>query len=114
MIIKLSPVFSTAAMDVQKEGDVLTINGEPYDFSGLPDGATITAWDAAKIPGEYFRGDVERIGGVLHLTLILPHGPSPSEAVAFPAPLIDPPDGPLDLPRAPDPVIEEEVAHVDA
>ena len=38
----------------------------------------------------------------LGLTLVLPHGPNPSQAVAFPDPIIDPPDGEIQLPRDPE------------
>lgn len=111
MIINLSPVRSDRALTVIKDGDKLRINGELFSFISLPDGATIPA---GEVPCEWISGPVERIDGVLHLTLILPHGPSPSEAVAFPAQLIDPPDGPLDLPFDPEPIIEKEADHVDA
>ncbi|UFX07260.1 hypothetical protein [Sinorhizobium meliloti] len=114
MRINLSPQRRDDAIEVSKAGDILTINGAPFDFSSLPEGATIPAGD---VPCEWLLGPVERIAGKLHLTLILPHGPSPSQTVAFPPPLIDPPDGvialPADLaPSIPDPA-EEEPANVD-
>jgi len=58
-------------------------------------GATIPA---GEVPCKWITGPVERIDGQIHLTLILPHGPNPSMAVAFPAPIIDPPDGDIALP----------------
>ncbi|RVG28066.1 hypothetical protein [Sinorhizobium meliloti] len=114
MIIDLSPQRRDDVLEVTKAGDALTIDGVAFDFSALPDGATIPA---GEVPCEWLVGPVERIAGELHLTLILPHGPNPSQAVAFPAPLIDPPDGvfalPADLaPAIPDPA-EEELADVD-
>lgn len=81
---------------VSKSGDTLTINGIAYDFSVIPDGATLPA---SAVDCEYVTGDVERINGVLHLSLILPHGPNPEQEVAFPAPIINPPDGVLELPQ---------------
>lgn len=113
MRISLSPQRRDDAVTIVKQGDVLTVNDEPFDFSGLPEGATIPA---GEIPCEWIAGPVERVAGELHLTLILPHGPNPSEAVAFPAPIIDPPDGPLALAVDPAPIaveIEEEPANVD-
>ncbi|RVG94830.1 hypothetical protein CN221_14730 [Sinorhizobium meliloti] len=95
MHIRLSPQRRDDALNVAKAGDVLTINGAPFDFSALPDGAVIRA---GEIPCDWIVGPVERVAGELRLTLILPHGPSPSQAVAFPALIIDPPDGPLALP----------------
>ncbi|RVK95630.1 hypothetical protein CN150_14635 [Sinorhizobium meliloti] len=114
MIIDLSPQRRDDVLEVTKAGDALTIDGVAFDFSALPDGATIPA---GEVPCEWLVGPVERIAGELHLTLILPHGPSPSQAVAFPRPLIDPPDGviglPVDLaPSIPD-AAEEEPANVD-
>lgn len=115
MRISFSPQRRDDALSVGKSGDVLTINGEAFDFSGLPDGATILA---GYVPCVWIIGPVERIGGDLRLTLILPHGASPSAAVAFPAPLINPPDGPLAIPFDPPPapmpeVQDEEPANVD-
>lgn len=95
MRISLSPQLRDAELAVSKAGDVLTINGEAFDFSSLADGATIPA---GEVPCEFITGPVERIGGELHLTLILPHGPAPEAWQAFPDPLISPPDGDLDLP----------------
>lgn len=96
MHISFSPQRRDGALAVIKDGDKLRINGELFSFIGLPDGATIPA---GEVPCEWIAGPVERIDGVIHLTLILPHGPSPSQAVAFPADLIDPPDGPLAIPQ---------------
>lgn len=115
MKIILSPQRRDDALDVSKVGDVLTINGAAFDFSALPDGATIPA---GEVPCDWIAGPIERVAGELHLTLILPHGPSPSQAVAFPAPIIDPPDGVILLPADPAPAAEpieteEEPANVD-
>ena len=107
MQITLHPQRRDDALTVAKAGDVLIVNGDAYDFSGLPDGATLPA---GAVPCEWITGPVERIGGQLHLSLILPHGPRPSQAVAYPAPIINPPDGPLSLPVDP----AEEPDHVDA
>lgn len=113
MKISLSPQRRDDALEVVKTGDTLTINGAPFDFSALPDGASIPA---AEIPCDWIAGPVERIAGDLHLTLILPHGPNPSQAVAFPQPIINPPDGVIALPADPAPMpveVEEEPANVD-
>lgn len=115
MKISLSPQRRDDTLATTKAGDILTINGEAFDFSGLPDGATIPAGD---VPCDWIVGPVERIGGDLRLTLILPHGADPSVAVAFPTPLINPPDGPLAIPfdPPPEPMPEpedEEPANVD-
>jgi len=95
MHISFSPQRRDDALEVSKSGDVLTINGEAYDFSPLPDGATIPA---GEIPCEWIVNDVERIDGEIHLTLVLPHGPNPPEEVAFPEPITVMEDGPITLP----------------
>lgn len=77
----------------QTASDRLRINGELFNFGPLPDGGTIP-----EVPCEWIVGPVERIDGEIHLTLILPHGPNPSEAVAFPEPTHVTQDGPISLP----------------
>ncbi|MGN6772613.1 MAG: hypothetical protein ACTHJQ_22605 [Rhizobiaceae bacterium] len=96
MHITLAPQRRDGTLVVSKAGDVLTINGEEFDFTGLPDGATIPA---GEVPCEWIAGPVDRISGDLHLTLILPHGPSPSQAVAFPDPIDVTTDGAVTLPE---------------
>lgn len=96
MRIVFHPQRRDDALAVVKSGDVLTINGEAFDFSALPDGATLPR-DA--IACDLVAGPVERVDGVLVVPLILPHGPHASPAVAFPAPLDEVPDGPVELPQ---------------
>ncbi len=98
MKILLSPMRCEGALEVSKAGDVLTINGESFAFTSLPEGATIPA---GIVPCDWIAGPVERVDGVVNVTLILPHGPNPSEVVAFPSPIENPPDGVIDLPREP-------------
>jgi hypothetical protein len=100
MRISLSPQRRDDKVAVSKAGDLLTINGEQFDFTGLPDGATIPA---GEVPCQWIVGPVERIDGDLHLTLLLPHGPSPSQAVAFPTDIVDPVDGEIALPHEEEP-----------
>jgi hypothetical protein len=94
MKIILSPQRRDDTIQVVKSGDALTINGVEYDFSVIPDGALLPR-DA--INCTWLVSDVERIDGVLHLTLILPHGAEAPHAVRFPSPLTDPADGPLEF-----------------
>ncbi|WQN26140.1 hypothetical protein ULE26_12830 [Stutzerimonas stutzeri] len=103
MHITLSPVRLDEPLAASRVGDVLTLNGEAFDFGPLPEGATLPA-DA--IVSDWLVGDVSRIDGALHLTLRLPHGPNPSRAVAFPEPVTVTEDGPIALPF--DPVPEPE------
>lgn len=96
MHITLIPQRRNDTLTVTKQGDTLTINGTPFDFSVIPDGATLPA---NAVDSEYLTGNIERIDGVLHLSLILPTGPDASQAANFPAPIINPANGVLELPQ---------------
>ncbi|HWJ89341.1 MAG TPA: hypothetical protein VNS12_14840 [Pelagibacterium sp.] len=98
MLIYFSPQRRDDTLAASRQGDTLTINGDVFDFSTLPDGATIAVENS---PSPWITSPIERINGELHLTMLLPHGPNPSPAVAFPDPLVDPADGPLVLPHDP-------------
>lgn len=100
MHIILSPVRLDEPLAATLTGDVLTINGTDYDFTRLTEGATLPA---DRIESEWIIGPVSRINGQLHLTLRLPHGPNPSQAVAFPEPIHVTEDGPIALPFDPEP-----------
>jgi hypothetical protein len=95
MHITLTPARSDVPRRLHRAGDVLTVDGERFDFSGLPDGATLPR-DA--VQADWLASDVERVAGVLRLTVILPHGADAPDATRFPAPVIDPPDGDIALP----------------
>lgn len=102
MHITLSPIRSDAALTLHRAGDVLTINGAVLDLSAIPEGATLPA---GAVACDWIAGPITRTGGVLHLTLLLPHGaipdPAPPEAqaVTHPAPLTLTGDGPVTLPH---------------
>jgi len=95
MQINLSPVRSSDTLLVFRAGDLLIINDVGFDFTQLPEGATLPA---EAVGSDNFVGPVERINGELHLTLRLPHGPNPSQAAAFPQPITVTQDGPVELP----------------
>lgn len=97
MYITLSPQRLDATLVASVVGDVITLNGEPFDFTQLPEGSSLPA-DA--IESNHFVGPVERINGELRLTLRLPHGPNPPQHVAFPEPIHVTQDGPVQLPTA--------------
>ena len=101
MHIDLIPLGYSGTLALSKAGDVLTMNGVDYDFTLLPEGATLprTAVDCF-----WLASDVERIDGVLHLTLRLPHGGTAPPETLFPAPVIHPHDGPVTLPPFSTPV----------
>lgn len=80
---------------LSKAGDILTINGTAYDFRVIPDGATLPA---SAVVCNYITGNIERVGGILHINIILPTTESATQAANFPAPIINPADGALVLP----------------
>jgi hypothetical protein len=109
MRISFSPQRRDDTLTLEKTGDRLRINGALFNFSPLADGDTVPA---GEVPCEWIVGPIERVDGEIHLTLILPHGPIPSQAVAFPEPITITEDGPIAVPH--DPAREPEPANVDA
>ncbi len=94
MRLSFSPVRRDDQYELVKIGDTLTLNGEAFDFSPIPEGATLPR---AAVDCDWLASDVERVDGVLHLTLKLPHGPHAPKETLFPAP-IEPADGKITLP----------------
>jgi|SRR5690554_296921 len=105
MKITLIPQRRDDTLEVSAQGDALTVNGKSFDFTQLPEGATLPA---NAIDSDWFCGPVERINGELHIQLLLPHGPNPVDAVAYPAPILVSEDGPVELPKNPEPDIDDE------
>lgn len=95
MLIHFSPQRRDDALSLEKTGDTLTINGDLLDLSVIPDGATLP--DAQDIH-PLLSGSISRTAGELELTFILPHGPNPSQAVAFPESITVSVDGPVAVP----------------
>lgn len=110
-IITLIPQRRDDSLTLHCAGDVLTFNGTAFDFTQLPEGATLPR-DA--VDCDWLASDVTRIDGVLHLSLILPHGPIPPApppealAVLFPAPLHITDTGLVALPSWAPPIPAEE------
>lgn len=95
MQINWTPVRRDEALTVTRQGDTLTINGETFDFSPLPVGATLSR-DA--VACEWLASDVERNGDVISLTLLLPHGANAPHDTLFPQPMEVVADGPVPVP----------------
>ena len=96
MKITLHPQRRDDTLVASVSSEVLTLNGQALDFAPLPDGATLPR---SAIECEWIAGDVQRINGVLHIPLMLPHGADASEAVRFPQPIAVTQDGTLELPN---------------
>jgi hypothetical protein len=95
MKIILSPLLTDKALTISKRSDVLTINGERYDFRPMPDNSTLPA---SAIDCEWIDQDVRKINGDLEITIRLPFASDSPQSVRFPADIINPPDGKVVLP----------------
>lgn len=96
MIIKFSPQGRNDQLSVKKRGDVLTINGERFDFRDIPEGAVLPS---SAVDSEFVVGDITRTAGELTITLLLPHGEDATTAARFPEPLLNPLDGNVSIPQ---------------
>ena len=94
MEITFTPMRRDDSLTLEVGGDVLTVNGTAYDFSGVAEGALLPR---EAVAGDWLASDVERVAGVLRLTVILPHGADAPEALLYPAPVIAG-EGPVALP----------------
>lgn len=94
MKITFSPTRMDDALELEKQGDVLIVNGDDFDFGDLDDDSVLPS-DAIDSP--WFIGDVRREAGQLSVELLLPHGPDAGRARLFPAPLEVTRDGPISL-----------------
>ncbi|POF89352.1 hypothetical protein [Pseudomonas putida] len=102
--ITLNPRNFDQQLTLVREGDVLYLNGEAFDFSPLLEGSTLPA---SALSSDWFFGDVERVDGVIRLTLWLPHGANAPESTRFPVPITVNADGPVALPIYDEPQDEE-------
>lgn len=96
MLINLSPVRCDEQLTISVSGDTLLLNGATFDFTPLPDGATLPR---EAIDCLWIAGDVRRIDGVLHAPLLLPITEDASDAARFPKPITVTQDGPVELPQ---------------
>lgn len=98
MIIKLSPSRMDTKLTASVSGDSITVNGDVIDFSPLADGEILPSY---AVESMWITGDVRRVNGDIHLTLILPHGASSPYEARYPAAFTEPmtiKSGPIPLP----------------
>ena len=95
MHLIFTPMRHDVRLTLSRQGDVLTINGEAFDFTALPEGASLPG-DA--IRSDWIAGEVSRKEGRLHIPLILPHGANAPGTTRHPEPITLNDDGPVDLP----------------
>lgn len=112
MKIKLFPFLSDWPLEASIDGDVITINGESIDLSGIPDGFRLPG---SAVGNKFFLGGsgdyVGRIGKTLHFTLRFPvQWDSPPEVMNPIEPIvIDARSGPVKFPDSAPIVIEQPV-----
>lgn len=93
MRISFSPQRRDDTLTLERTApDRLRINGELFNFGPLGEGDVLS-----EVPCDWIIGHVTRKEGVIHLTLILPHGPNPTEAQAYPQPMDITEDGPINV-----------------
>lgn len=95
MKITLSPTRAETPLTLQRAGDVLTVNSEAFDLSGIPEGATLPR---AAVACGWLASDITRTDGMLQLTINLPHGANAPPETRFAVPITLTADGPVSLP----------------
>lgn len=96
MYISFSPVRSDRQISLERQGDMLLIDGEAFDFSPLPEGGTLPC---EAVRSDVIVSDVQRQDGNLHLSVILPHRADAPREVLFPKGIIVAEDGLITLPN---------------
>jgi hypothetical protein len=95
MNITLTPQVRPDSLTLSKSGDILTINGDAFDFSFIEEGDVLPQ-DAVECP--LLASDVTRTDGALVLSVILPIKNTSSDAAKFPASILNAPDGDIEVP----------------
>jgi hypothetical protein len=78
-----------------KEGAVLIVDGQRFDFGPMPDGSILPA---SSVPGGWLASDVERRGEAIALDVVLPWGIGAPEATRFPHRVLAREEGPIPVP----------------
>jgi len=85
------------SLTVQKQGRVLFVNGEQFDFSPMLEGSTLPV---RAIDSDWFIGDVSCETGVISVQLRYPIPSNFSPEQATPQDLLNVPDGEVMFPAA--------------
>jgi hypothetical protein len=94
MIFNLSPQLREDTLELSVASDVVTINGEAFDFGPLNEGDELPATATSS---EFLVGTITRTAGVIVLSIITPIIESASESAKFPDP-INQTNGVVELP----------------
>ena len=98
MIILLSPVIAEEPpLILSIKGQVVTVNGEDFDFGIIPSGYTLPR---GSVDSPWFAESVitRDHDGVLTLPIRFPYPEGAGEDMRFPAPILVTQDGPVGLP----------------
>ncbi|WOI35009.1 hypothetical protein R1T40_09880 [Tritonibacter scottomollicae] len=95
MQISFTPTRCDTALTATRQGDVLTLNGEAFDFTALSEGDVLPR---EAVTCDWLASEATRQNGEIHLTLILPHGADAPEETRFPQPVTLTGDGSVPLP----------------
>lgn len=96
MKINLFPQVRNGSLTLSKTGDSITVNGEVFDFTPLPEGAIIPP---EAIAHEYFLWPIKRVDGVLHISILFPIAMTAPREACFPDAILAIVDGPIALPE---------------
>jgi len=92
MFFTFHPQRSDDVLTLSKAGDTLTLNGEVFDFSDVPEGGTLPA---SAIKSAFFGGPVTRQNGEIHVHILLPHSEKANAACRSERRVRCSPDGPV-------------------
>lgn len=95
MTLELRPCHRVFPITYVVLGEALVVDGEIFDFAQLGEGEVLPR---SAVSGQWLQSDVERVGGVLRMAILMPYLEPASEAVRFPAPVEMVSDGPVPLP----------------
>ena len=95
MKIRFFPQRRDDRLELERQGDVLFVNGKAHDFSDIPDGGMQDVQGSDHL---WMVEPVRRRDGDIELALFLPIGAFASQKERFPAPVIVIEDGPVTLP----------------
>ena len=85
MKINFNPQRDDTDLVVSVDGSVISVNGDIFDFSAIPDGASLPS---SAVNGGYFSGDISRSNGEIELTIVLPHKANAPTAITYPEPAL--------------------------
>ena len=104
MKLTLSPQVglpSQPETTIDVSGDIITIDGTPYDLSPVPEGGEATAEDSP------FVGKITRVGGVIHCTVLARIGDTAASDQPDSPWIIENAEGDVEIPAARKPEVTE-------